>query len=123
VAGLLLLLLVCGFVRQTLGWSPGEWLQLVPDCAFRALTGFPCPGCGMTQALLLLTELRFADAVAVNPAAPVLVGAMGFWLARPAGRQGTRHATFHSAAVAAALVALLLAWALRSSGVALRLPL
>ena len=31
-------------------------------CILRSLTGYPCPGCGMTRALLAAVQLRFADA-------------------------------------------------------------
>ena len=119
VSGLLVTLLLCTFARQAFGWGPGEWLDLVPDCAFRSLTGFPCPGCGMTRSLLLLTELRLADAVAMNPGAPVLVAAMGAWLVRPPAWQ----ARSRDVAAAAALGAVLLVWALRCSSIDLRLPL
>lgn len=119
VAGLLVGLGLCSVAHQVFGWGPGEWLGLLPDCAFRSFTGFPCPGCGMGRALLLLTELRFAEAVTANPGAPVLVAAMGVWLVRPPARS----ARFRDAAAAAALVALLLAWTLRCSSVSLRLLL
>ena len=119
VAGLLVSLGLCSAAHQAFGWGPGEWLGLLPDCAFRSSTGLPCPGCGMGRALLLLTELRFADAVAANPGAPVLVTAMGVWLVRPPAWQ----ARFRDLAAAAALAAVLLAWALRCYSVALRLPL
>lgn len=36
-------------------------------CPFRALTGLPCPGCGMTRAFLALGRLDFAGAWAYNP--------------------------------------------------------
>ncbi|PIU19970.1 MAG: hypothetical protein COT18_04715 [Elusimicrobia bacterium CG08_land_8_20_14_0_20_59_10] len=36
-------------------------------CFFRALTGLPCPGCGMTHAFLALGRLDFAGAFAHNP--------------------------------------------------------
>ncbi|MDO8804941.1 MAG: DUF2752 domain-containing protein [Elusimicrobiota bacterium] len=36
-------------------------------CPFRALTGLPCPGCGMTHAFLALGRLDFAGAYSFNP--------------------------------------------------------
>jgi len=36
-------------------------------CPFKALTGLPCPGCGMTHALLALGRLDLAGAYALNP--------------------------------------------------------
>lgn len=42
---------------------------LVPDCAFRAVTGFPCPTCGSTRALINLSQARILPAFAMNPLA------------------------------------------------------
>jgi len=36
-------------------------------CLFRALTGFYCPGCGMTRALHALVHLDLAQAFRMNP--------------------------------------------------------
>ena len=38
-------------------------------CLFKAVTGLPCPGCGMTRAFLALGNLDFAGAYAQNPLA------------------------------------------------------
>jgi len=40
-------------------------------CAFRSVTGLPCPGCGVTRGLLALLDGRFADAVALHPFVPL----------------------------------------------------
>ena len=45
-------------------------------CPLRALTGVPCPGCGMTHAYLCLLRLDFAGAFKENPAFWVLPGAI-----------------------------------------------
>ena len=37
-------------------------MRLGIGCILRRLTGIPCPGCGMTRALLCAAQLRFADA-------------------------------------------------------------
>ncbi len=55
-------------------------------CLFRNLTGFPCPGCGMTRALVSLARLDGAAAWAYNPAvvvvAPLLLWLWAHWVGR-----------------------------------------
>ena len=36
-------------------------------CPFKALTGVPCPGCGMTRAMLSITKGDFRGAFGYNP--------------------------------------------------------
>ena len=36
-------------------------------CPFKALTGIPCPGCGMTRAMLSMTKGDFHGAYTYNP--------------------------------------------------------
>lgn len=38
-----------------------------PPCLFRTLTGFYCPGCGMTRALHALVHLDLVTALRMNP--------------------------------------------------------
>ncbi|NWG00898.1 MAG: DUF2752 domain-containing protein [Thermoanaerobaculaceae bacterium] len=48
------------------------WLRLaphLPPCAFRALTGFPCPTCGSTHAALALLHGHPLEALRANPLA------------------------------------------------------
>ncbi len=40
-------------------------------CPFLITTGFPCAGCGMTRAVFYLLTGRFSRAVRLNPAAPL----------------------------------------------------
>lgn len=93
---------------------PGE--ALVP-CAVRALTGVPCPGCGMTRALLALGRGEIGVALALHPLSPlVAVEAVALWIlwglialgwmAAP----GRRAVNVFLAANAALLIAV---WALR----------
>jgi hypothetical protein len=53
-----------------------EYLDWLPSCAFRAWTGFSCPGCGMGHALIHLSRFELVAAVGANPAAPFLAAAM-----------------------------------------------
>ncbi|HEY3349250.1 MAG TPA: DUF2752 domain-containing protein [Thermoanaerobaculia bacterium] len=49
-----------------------------PVCAFRAITGVPCPTCGGTRALLALARLDAGAALAWNPL--VTLGVAVFFL-------------------------------------------
>lgn len=44
---------------------PLETIQI--RCAFKALTGWPCPTCGMTRSFIRLRQFDFAGAFAANP--------------------------------------------------------
>jgi hypothetical protein len=119
VGALLAAMVVAGVGHRAFGWDLGGWLPWMPGCAFRSVTGIPCPGCGMTRAFLLLSQLRLGEAFATNPASPALVTAMAAWWVLPP-RRSPRTA---NVAWAAALVAVLLSWGLRYLPHGLRLPL
>ncbi len=110
-------MVVCGVGHHAFGWNLEGWLPLLPACAFRSVTGIPCPGCGMTRAFLLLSELRVGGALSANPASPALVAAMTTWLVRPL-RWSPRT---RDVACAAALAAVLLGWGARCGSLELRL--
>ena len=56
--------------------------KIIPfwGCAFRTLTGWPCPGCGLTRAADRFAHFNFIGALKANPlgtlAAAVLAGAV-----------------------------------------------
>ena len=41
-------------------------------CPFRAVTGYPCPGCGMTRAFSAIAHGELWRAVVYNPLSPLL---------------------------------------------------
>lgn len=43
------------------------WLLFLPGCPWRNLTGFPCPGCGMSRAWWSALRLDFAAAWEQHP--------------------------------------------------------
>lgn len=45
---------------------------LLPPCTINLLTGYLCPGCGMTRAVLALVRLRIIDSIIYNPMAVLL---------------------------------------------------
>jgi hypothetical protein len=58
--------------------AAGASLPLLPGhpglgCPLRALTGIPCPLCGMTTSVERTLRLELADALAANPAGVVAV--------------------------------------------------
>jgi len=82
-----------------------DQLEWAPACAFRSWTGFECPGCGMTRALVLLGQFQFAASCSAHPAAPGLAIALGIGAARPsllAGRGRDAVARFALVGVGAA---------------------
>ena len=100
------------------------WLErhIGPGCAFRAVTGLPCPLCGGTHACAALVQGDWAAAWAANPGALVLL----LWLLLLAGQavvegaQGRRRVArwpwWHPAALAAVGGVLVLSWVLRLAG-------
>jgi len=44
----------------------------MPGCFFRQITGFECPGCGMTRAGYEFLNGRIGDAFALNPVGMVI---------------------------------------------------
>lgn len=88
--GLLALLafLPFGIALAPLGWvmpEPGEQNPFT-FCLFTNLTGYHCPGCGMTRAVFCFLHGRFADAWEANRLVvvvfPLLAWLWGGWLVR-----------------------------------------
>jgi hypothetical protein len=97
-------------------WSPSQ-LPGVVLCPFRALTGLPCPGCGMTRAFCSISHGEFARAFGYNALAPfVFAGALLLWahaLATVLKLEGVRLALEGlrpTPRVARLMLALVLAW-------------
>lgn len=58
--------------------------MLTPPCPYLTLTGFACPGCGITRALHLLLHGDVGQAFAYNPWAFLATPAMAAFVAMPA---------------------------------------
>ena len=103
------------------------WLAasaFLPPCLWHAWTGWPCPGCGTTRALVRLLHADALGALAANPLAAIVVVAFvaggllaPVWLA-VGGRRPYVAARHRFAWTAAAAVAFLANWSwLAVSGV------
>lgn len=55
------------------------------SCPMRILFGIPCPGCGMTRALVLLCQGKVLESVQMHPMALLLILGIGFGLAERYG--------------------------------------
>jgi len=96
----------------------------MPPCLWHARTGWPCPGCGTTRAIVKLLHADLAGAIAVNPlmaCAAVAFVAGGFaapvWLAC-GGQRPFVPAAARPALIAVVTLAFALNWAwLAASGV------
>ena len=60
---LLAIALVCGVLLY--GVNPSQHL-LMPKCAFKALTGWSCPGCGFQRAAHAFFHGHFIEAISYN---------------------------------------------------------
>jgi len=61
-----------------------EALPALEVCTFRALTGLPCPGCGLTRGFCAVAHGRFAQATGFHPFSVPLFGLALVFLASPA---------------------------------------
>ena len=57
--------------------------QLAPGCVFKTITGMPCPTCGSTRAVVLLSQGHLLPAFRMNPVTSfVVVAALVAFLCR-----------------------------------------
>ena len=83
-------------------------------CPFAAITGLPCPGCGLLRATLALCDGDLGRAFALHPLAPAALVALGIAVARGLGR--SRPTRPELVAAGLLLVALLGVWGARFAG-------
>ncbi len=67
---LLILLLLGGAAYALRETGGGGWM---PGCAFKKLTGYDCPGCGMTRASYATLHGNIAQAFRFNPVGMILL--------------------------------------------------
>ena len=56
----------CGVFLYLLEIDFKNYLPTVSLCPFQAVTGIPCPGCGMTRAMISLGQLKLEEAIEYN---------------------------------------------------------
>lgn len=91
-----------------------EWM---PRCAFKALTGYDCPGCGVQRALHAILHGNIAAAWHYNPFVFFAIPTAIFYIITEAGRKRWPH--LHTRAnnpwlITAILIAVLSYWLLRT---------
>jgi hypothetical protein len=96
--------------------APERFLRSGPTlCAFRRLTGRPCPACGITRSWNAAARLRLRDSFRFHPLGiPALVVAV--WMVAQRGRLDAGTGKVRPGIVAMAVVAWLGAWLLRLRG-------
>jgi hypothetical protein len=75
--------LLWGVVFLTTALTSAGWLELglpTPLCPLHAVTGIPCPGCGMTRAARSLIQGDFRDAALFNPLFMTLLAGVAAYL-------------------------------------------
>lgn len=79
-----LVYLICfsnGLVCLLFKTDIGQMVQYVPSlCIFNRLTGWHCPGCGMTQAFISLGQFRIIEGFQYNIFSPFLFYGGLCWL-------------------------------------------
>ena len=95
----------------------------IVTCPLRALTGLPCPFCGMTRSLMAIGDADIDRAVVLAPAIPiVLIAAVFFVLVGPRRVLTGRAVQIPRWIALGALLAVSGAWVLRLTGVLPPLP-
>ncbi len=64
-------LLLVVLIALLVGLSSSPPMTSVILCPFRRLTGWPCPGCGMTRALNALAHGQWEAALSLHPLSPI----------------------------------------------------
>ena len=89
-------------------------------CAVKLFLGIPCPGCGLTRATLALLRGDLASALAIQPAAlivlPLLAGSLGWVAVQYIVTGRSTPPRWALGALIASFVALSFVWAARILG-------
>jgi len=67
VGVIILITIISGITFQLFGFNMLDIMPKHSFCPFRAITGKPCPGCGMTHAFIHISQFKFITAFKENP--------------------------------------------------------
>lgn len=84
-------------------------------CVFHLVTGFQCPGCGLSRMLIALVKLRFIDAFRMNRCLfcllPVFAVLIVYWTMKYlTGRKSSVKAVRVETVLYSVLIVILIAW-------------
>ncbi len=78
-AGMILLFVSAGLVAR----FQVDLHNVIPTCYFYRLTGYYCPGCGGTRALVALLQLHFLQSLRCHPLVVYTAAVLGaFWISK-----------------------------------------
>lgn len=63
----LIITILLAILAVILSLSIDIWQKFVPQCVFHKVTGFYCPGCGGTRAVIAMLKFDFITAFRYNP--------------------------------------------------------
>ena len=66
IGAILCLVIISGVLFFFWNKNSIDYLHGISLCPFHAVTGKPCPGCGMSRAFLLLGQLKIKEALEMN---------------------------------------------------------
>ena len=90
-----------------------DYLPTVSLCPFQAFTGLPCPGCGMTRAMLSLGQFKLNEAIKYNIFSVPLLTSMIIYLWQGKFLSVIQHRAFGIIM----LVTVIFVWLMRLSGI------
>jgi len=59
--------LIIGYFGIAIGLHLSADIQILIPCVWKAISGYNCPGCGLTHAFIALLQLRWQEAWLENP--------------------------------------------------------
>ena len=118
-----LLILLAGLAAIQIGLTAAGWR--VWQCPIYAVSGMPCPGCGLSRASVLLARGQWSAAIQLHAFAPLIWAALiGFAITSILPRKRLQNMLLsvanverHTGIVAWLALAMLIYWGLRVTGV------